>query len=70
MNDILEYVKKLDELDTEDIEPLSHVLDLINVSRRDEEAASLTREEALMNAPESDGEFFIVPKVIETDETP
>ena len=65
MNEVLEYMKQLDELDTEDVEPLSHVLDQINMTRPDEEKTSLSRDEALQNAPETDGEYFIVPNVIE-----
>lgn len=65
-NAILEYMDQLNELDMDGVEPLSHVLDLINVTRNDEEGPSLSREEALSNAPESDGEFFIVPKVVDT----
>ena len=64
MNEILEYMKQLDELDTEDVEPLSHILDQINMTRPDEEKTSLSRVEALQNAPETDGEYFIVPNVI------
>ena len=64
MNEILEYMKQLDELDTEDVESLSHVLDQINMTRPDEEKTSLSRDEALQNAPETDGEYFIVPNVI------
>ena len=64
MNDILAYMDQLNELDTDDIEPLSHVLDLTNVTRADEEKLSLDREDVLKNAPETDGEYFIVPKVI------
>ena len=64
MNEILEYMKQLGELDTKDVEPLSHVLDQINMTRPDEEKASLSREEVLRNAPETDGEYFVVPNVI------
>lgn len=65
MNEILEYMKQLGELNTKDVEPLSHVLDQINMTRPDEEKASLSREEVLRNAPETDGEYFVVPNVIE-----
>ena len=65
INEILEYMNQLDELDTEDIEPLSHVLDQINMTRKDEQTPSLTREEALKNAPKSDDDYFIVPNVID-----
>ena len=65
INEILEYMNQLDELDTEDIEPLSHVLDQINMTRKDEQTPSLTREDALKNAPKSDDDYFIVPNVID-----
>ena len=65
INEILEYMNQLDELDTEDIEPLSHVLDQINMTRKDEQTPSLTREESLKNAPKSDDDYFIVPNVID-----
>ena len=65
INEILEYMNQLDELDTEDIEPLSHVLDQINMTRKDEQTPSLTREEALKNAPKSDDDYFFVPNVID-----
>jgi len=65
INDILGYIHQLNELDTKNVEPLSHVLDLTNVTRKDEEQPSLSREDALKNAPESDREYFIVPKVID-----
>lgn len=64
LGDILTYMEKLDELDTSDIEPLSHVMDVTNAFRDDEPQKSLARDEALSNAPKSDGEFFVVPKVI------
>jgi aspartyl-tRNA(Asn)/glutamyl-tRNA(Gln) amidotransferase subunit C len=65
MNEILDYMRQLDELDTENVEPLSHVLDQLNITRRDEEEPSLSRADALSNAPDSDGEYFVVPSVIE-----
>lgn len=78
INSILEHVQKLQELDVDDIEPLSHVLDLVNVTRPDESAVSIERNRALANAPlvddsspekrATDGEFFLVPKVITTDQ--
>ena len=64
LNQILEYVEKLNELNTEGIEPLSHSMDLINVMREDIEKPSLPREKALENAPSKDEEFFRVPKVV------
>jgi len=67
MNKILEYMEKLNELDTENVEPLSHPVEQINVFREDELKESVDREEALKNAPKSDEEFFKVPKVINVD---
>jgi aspartyl-tRNA(Asn)/glutamyl-tRNA(Gln) amidotransferase subunit C len=65
LNGILGYMEKLNELDTKDIEPTSHVLSLNNVMREDTPAPSLPREEALMNAPSSTDKFYRVPKIIE-----
>lgn len=62
---ILDYVDKLNEVNTEGVEPTSHVLSLNNVFREDIVKASLSREEALRNAPDSTDKFFRVPKIIE-----
>ena len=62
---ILEYVKKLNELDTAGIEPTSHVLEMNNVMREDTLRASLPPDTALANAPDRSGNFFRVPKIIE-----
>ena len=64
MNKILDYMDQLNELDTNNIEPLSHPLDLNNVMREDELIKSISREEAFKNAPSANQEFFKVPKVI------
>jgi aspartyl-tRNA(Asn)/glutamyl-tRNA(Gln) amidotransferase subunit C len=62
---ILEYVEKLNELDTTDIEPLAHCLPLANVFREDAVRASLRSEKALSNAPQRDGSFFKVPRILD-----
>ena len=62
---ILDYVKKLDALDTKGVEPTSHVLDLENVYRKDEVKPSNASEKALEHAPETEGSFFKVPKVVQ-----
>ena len=62
--DILDYVATLDELDTEDVPPTSHVLPLSTPFREDEVGGRLRRAEALANAPASDGEAFVVPRVL------
>ncbi|HZY09920.1 MAG TPA: Asp-tRNA(Asn)/Glu-tRNA(Gln) amidotransferase subunit GatC, partial [Bacteroidota bacterium] len=64
LNDILEYIQKLNELDTTTIEPLSQVMELNNVFREDVVKPSYPREEMLQNAPRRTEKFFKVPKVI------
>jgi aspartyl-tRNA(Asn)/glutamyl-tRNA(Gln) amidotransferase subunit C len=64
LNVILEYMEQLNTVDTRDVEPLSHPLELINVVRKDEIKPSLSVSEALKNAPEKSGNYFKVPKVI------
>ena len=63
-NDILEYFKKIDEIDTEGIEPTYHVLDLKNVTRKDEIVPSMSTEEALKNAPRKQKKFFKAPRIV------
>ena len=64
LNEILNYVEKLNELDTDNVEPLSHPIENINVFRNDELKPSTQTDEALKNAPDRADEFFKVPKVI------
>ena len=63
-NEILAYMEKLNELDTSNVKPLSHVNELSNVFRNDEVKPGLTPEQALQNAPAKTEKFFKVPKVI------
>lgn len=65
LNKVLAYMETLNELDTTDVEPMSHVLDLSNRFRPDEVVQRITHEEALKNAADADGDYFRVPKVIE-----
>lgn len=65
LSSILEYINKLNELNTEDVEPTSHVIPLKNVFRGDESRPSLPKDRALENAPARDGSFYRVPKIIE-----
>jgi len=62
---ILAYFDKLQELDTSAVEPMVHAVEVHSVLADDVPGASLTPEEALANAPQRDGDFFKVPKVIE-----
>ena len=64
LNDILKYIEKLNELDTSNVEPLSHVIELSNVFRDDIVKPSIPPEEALKNAPAKKDTLFKVPKVI------
>ncbi len=64
LNKILEYMDQLNELDTEDVQPLAHPLQMENVFREDVRQPSLKPEEALSNAPERKGNYFSVPKVV------
>ena len=64
IGDILEYVDKLNEVDTEGIRPTSHAIFLTNAFRDDEQGHSLDREQALVNAPDQEDGNFVVPKVI------
>ena len=61
---MISFVEKLNELNTDGVEPLLHMTDEINVLREDEVRGSVSREEALQNAPATDGVYFKVPKVI------
>ena len=62
---ILDYVEKMNELDTENVEPLAHCLPVSNVFREDSIKESLGTENTLANAPQRDGEFFKVPKILD-----
>lgn len=65
LNSILDYIARLNQLDTTAVAPLAQVGGRGSVLRSDETRPSLEREAALGNAPETDGTFFKVPKVIE-----
>jgi aspartyl-tRNA(Asn)/glutamyl-tRNA(Gln) amidotransferase subunit C len=62
---VLEYVEILNEIDTEPVEPLAHPIELANVFRDDVETECLSREDALANAPKTDGRFFVVPAILD-----
>jgi len=65
MNRMLSFINKLNEMDTEGIEPLIYMTDEVNVMREDEPKVTLTQKEALKNAPKKDSDYFKVPKVID-----
>ncbi len=62
---ILDYVEKMNDLDTTNVEPLAHCLPISNVLRQDHTKESLGTEKTLGNAPQRDGEFFKVPKILD-----
>ena len=64
LNDVLKFMEKLNELDTEGVEPTSHVLEIFNVFRKDEVVKGLDVEEALANAPDRDEDCFKVPSIL------
>lgn len=64
LSSILDYVAKLNESDTTDVDPMHHAVDRSNVFRDDNPHKSIDHNEALANAPQTDGTFFIVPRVI------
>lgn len=64
LTQILDFVEQLREVDTDAIEPLAHVLGQTNVFRPDVPESRLVREDALAQAPDHDGTYFRVPKVL------
>ena len=62
---VLEYVEKMNELDTDGVEPLAHTLPINNCFREDEITESLGTKKVLGNAPAKDGSFFKVPKILD-----
>ena|SRR6202008_3311934 len=67
MNRMLAFVDKLNELDTDKVEPLIYMTDEVNVMREDEPKETLNQKEALKNAPKKDSDYFKVPKVIDNN---
>lgn len=63
-NRILEFFRKIDEVNTDNIPPTYHVLELTNVFREDEARESLSREKVLGNAPKKEGGFFKSPRIV------
>ena len=64
MNRILDFMAKLNEVDTSAVEPLIYMTTEVNVQREDAIREDITHDEALLNAPEKDTDFFHVAKVI------
>jgi len=64
LGDILGYMNKLGELDTDNVEPMYSPVKHTTVFRKDEVRKDYSREDVLSNAPEQDGQFFIVPRIV------
>lgn len=65
MSKILNWMEKLNEVNTDNVEPLIHMSTEVNVLREDEPGNILPHKNALLNAPKKDSNYFRVPKVIE-----
>ena len=68
LESILHYIEKINQVDTSGVEPMAHALPVKNVLRGDVPEPGLPIEAVLQNAPQTDGRFFKVPKVIGGDE--
>ena len=64
LGSVVDYIRQLDELDTDDVEPMAHAADLTNVFADDVMRPSLDREQALSNAPKRDDACYRVPAVL------
>jgi aspartyl-tRNA(Asn)/glutamyl-tRNA(Gln) amidotransferase subunit C len=65
MNSIFEFIEKLNELDTNNVEPLTSVVETILKLRVDEVKSGNIREQVLKNSPDENEDFFVVPRVVE-----
>jgi len=65
LTDILGYIEKMNELDTDDVQPMAYATSLKNVFREDKQKSSFARQEILELSPSSANGFFKVPKVLE-----
>ncbi len=68
LSEILNYVEKIKELDTERVKPADHIIDMSNVFRRDTAHESLNRDKIEAIAPEFKDGYFVVPRIIEGNE--
>jgi aspartyl-tRNA(Asn)/glutamyl-tRNA(Gln) amidotransferase subunit C len=64
LGQIVSYVEQLSELDTDDVQPMAHAVEIHNVFAPDEPQASLDRDQALQNAPKRDDQCYRVPAVL------
>ena len=64
MNQMLDFIETLQEVDTDNVEPLIHMTEDVNVLRADDAKTTISQEEALTNAPSKDSTYFKIPKVL------
>ena len=67
LGQVLEYVNQLQQVDTTQVVPMAHAIELQNVFREDQPTPSLSREAALANAPQTDGTYFLVPAILDSE---
>jgi aspartyl-tRNA(Asn)/glutamyl-tRNA(Gln) amidotransferase subunit C len=65
LNSVLTWMEELNEINTENVAPLTHMSLEMNALREDKVIPNISREQGLKNAPKQDGEYFRVPKVME-----
>ena len=65
IQEIIQYVEKLNELGVEGVEPTAHAVPLTNVMREDKVQPSLSQADTLRNAPQNTNGLFVVPKIVE-----
>ena len=68
LQNILNMVEKLEGLDTQGVDPLIYISEVVNVWREDEVRHQVSREAALSNAPDHDDQYFRVPKFVEVNQ--
>jgi aspartyl-tRNA(Asn)/glutamyl-tRNA(Gln) amidotransferase subunit C len=64
LNRMLAFVNKINEVNTDEVEPLIHMNNEINILREDIVQVTITQEESLKNAPQKDSDYFKIPKVL------
>ncbi|AFV02435.1 Aspartyl-tRNA(Asn) amidotransferase subunit C [Dehalobacter sp. UNSWDHB] len=64
LNSILGYAEMLQKLNTDQVSPTAHAVQLVNILREDEVRPSMSRDKILMNAPDEEDGFFRVPKIV------
>ncbi len=69
LNSILDYFEQLSELDTDEVEPTTRAIEVSNITRADKLEPFPYKEDLLKSAPEQDGDYFRVPKIMVSDES-